>query len=170
MASTGRKRNVLYAATDGTWSMKQQVGAWAYVVEGGFTVAGVETGPKVTHNRMELRALLELLIAYPDVDIHVYCDSMAVVRGFSEKLELWARRKFKHPRRKDGKKIAHCDLWKRVASAARNRTITIEHVRSHDGHELNELADEAAGITRREYERSIRDVQKGSEGTEQGVS
>lgn len=142
------KRRTVYAATDGTFSYKTYVGAWAYVTTKEAMRAGAVPKGR-SSNRMELLAVLYVLMDYPDTDVHIYCDSMFVVRGIKEKLKYWRSNKFKG---RNGKPIAHNDLWKQIDIFTRGRTVTIEHVHGHSGHELNEAADKLADLEREKYE------------------
>lgn len=122
------------------------------MVEGEDPVTGIEHEDQTTHNRMELLAVVTLLEQFPDKDIHIYCDSMAVVTGFANRLDGWARKNY---RRANGKPVAHKDLWKKLNSLRKDRKVIIEYVRGHSGHHMNEIADKAVGEARKIHEQAL---------------
>lgn len=94
-----------------------------------------------TNNRMELTAVLELLLAVPTEPLLIQSDSQYVVNVFTEWLPKWRNRGM---RTSDRRPIENLDLIEQIESLIRGRDIQWEWVRGHDGHGLNEAADDLA--------------------------
>jgi ribonuclease HI len=95
-----------------------------------------------TNNRMELRALLELLKATDPADpLHVQADSQYLINIFTKWLPGW---RAKGMRRSNGKEVENSDLIKEIDRLRRGRVLTFQWVRGHAGHPLNEQADALA--------------------------
>jgi ribonuclease HI len=91
---------------------------------------------------MELRAVIELLLAVPAGEqLTVMTDSQYVVNIFTKWLERWRRRGM---RNSQGKQVENQDLIERLDQLLTDRKVEFEWVRGHDGHPLNERADELA--------------------------
>ena len=103
-----------------------------------------------TNNRMELTAVI---IALKEIvgecgDVVLHTDSMYVVNGVNGWIKSWKRKGWV---KKGGVPIANRDLWEELDRLIidRKRTyidyiIKVQHVRGHNGVELNELADNLA--------------------------
>lgn len=119
-------------------------GGWAAII-GPVELAGNE--PRTTNNRMELTAVLRGLDAVrPGSRIEVFSDSTYVVDGLNTWRHGWREngwRRKRHP-------IPNADLWASLdAAVERHLSVTAFHVLGHNGAELNERADELAGLQAR---------------------
>ena len=138
------------AATDGSALGNPGPGGWAWVTEDGrHACAGARHS---TNNRMELRAVYELLRATsPDEPLTIQTDSVYVVNIFTKWLAGWRTRGMKTSSRKP---VENTDLIEPIDSLLAGRQVTFEWVRGHAGHPLNERADALAnGAARRAAER-----------------
>lgn len=115
-----------------------------------------------TNNRMELRALIELLQAInTDELLTVSIDSEYVINIFTKWLPTWRARGMRNSR---NKAVENQDLIEIADRLLQGRTVQFEWVRGHAGHALNERADELAnGAARRAAVRLAREVADGSQ-------
>lgn len=127
------------AAADGSCLGNPGPGGWGWLAADGRT--GSAGARQTTNNRMELRAVLELLSAVPDSPLVVQTDSAYVVGIFTEWLEGWRRRGMRKP---SGKPVGNQDLIEAIARLLEMRDVTFEKVQDHSGHALNCAADELA--------------------------
>lgn len=99
--------------------------------------------PETTNNRMELRAAIEGLAALkPGAYVTMIGDSEYVIKGFTLWLPRW---KAKGWRKADRRPVANVELWQALDEAvARQADVRWEWVRGHNGHGLNERADQLA--------------------------
>lgn len=132
--------------TDGSAHTKDRSGGWAWVAIDAFDGIESDSGyvTQTTIGQMELcavgKALVSLDSKYGPQDVLVYSDSEYVVLGFND------------PKRKRNK---NRDWWDGVVQGASyHKSVTMEHVRGHRGHNFNELADELAGKARKNGIRS----------------
>lgn len=129
--------------TDGACSGNPGPGGWAAIVDDNGSrreVTGAE--PATTNNRMELMAViggLESLEA--GTDVRVVTDSQYVVKGITEWIHGWIRKRWKGA---SGKTVKNRDLWERLYSLTQIHRVEWEWVKGHDGHPENELADALA--------------------------
>src|SRR5579883_3006638 len=118
---------LLWAAAD---SVDGRVRAGAPCLE---RYGHIAKAPTTTNNRAEIAAVLAVLsLAPPTLPLTVYSDSeytIKVAQGIY-------------------KMKANPDLWSiyRTLIGRRSAPISFEWVRGHAGHDLNELADELAGL------------------------
>lgn len=127
------------AYTDGACRGNPGPGGWGWVVPGGPSGSGGEA--QTTNNRMELKAVLEALLAL-DGAVDVYCDSTYVVNCFRDRWwEGWIRRKW---RTSDGKAVSNQDLWMRIVEQVQRRPVAFHWVKGHSGDRWNDEADRLA--------------------------
>lgn len=134
--------------TDGASSPDGR-GGWAYVVVKDDIEIRRRQGSAlgVTHQRMEIRAVAEALLAFPrDVAVTVIGDSAYAIDCFVEEWHVrWAQNGW---RNSSGKPVANRDEWERVLAALRARSAgtTWDRVEGHGKgkHPWNELADKLA--------------------------
>jgi ribonuclease HI len=134
--------------TDGASSPDGR-GGWAYVVVKNDaevrSVSGSALG--VTHQRMEIRAVAEALLAFPhDVPVQVVGDSAYVIECFRKNWHgRWTVNGWRNSARKP---VANRDEWERALAAWRARTAatTWDRVGGHlkGLHPWNDLADKLA--------------------------
>ena len=98
-------------------------------------------GSKVhtTNSRMELMAAIVGLEAFQEHhELRVHSDSEYVIKGMTEWIEGWKRRRWRNA---NNKPIKNKDLWERLERAAEPHTVEWIWIRGHDGDPMNELAD-----------------------------
>lgn len=120
------------------------IGGWAAVIDDGkqqLRLSGY--GGHTTNNRMELQAVIEGLQAVEKVDgtIHVYTDSKYVQKGCSEWLTKWKANGWRTSSRTP---VKNDDLWKVLDNLVQRLPVVFHWVKGHDGHTMNELADQLA--------------------------
>jgi len=122
---------------------KENLGAWAYVLEFGKykkECYGIEKN--TTNQVMELRSCIEAMKAiknkfYP---VEIYMDSQYVVSGATEWFFKWEKDKW---RNSNGKEIANKELWWELIKEKINFTdIQFFKVKGHSDHDGNNRADE----------------------------
>jgi ribonuclease HI len=140
--------------TDGSGSTGDAPAGWAFVlrhVDAGGKISDLLNGGRLergTNNVAELTAVIEGLRALKrSCSLTIVTDSEYVMKGFTEdRVADWRNRGWKTAA---GKPVANQDLWEALAAEVVQHDITWRHVRGHVGHELNELADQVAGMMRR---------------------
>ncbi|MBW8732790.1 MAG: ribonuclease HI [Asticcacaulis sp.] len=134
--------------TDGACKGNPGPGGWgAILMANGHEKELYGYDPVTTNNRMELMAVIQALEALKkpcEVDLHA--DSQYVLKGICEWIHGWKKRGWKTA---DNKPVKNDDLWMRLDSAQKGHTIRWHWVKGHNGHDLNERADQLAnkGIT-----------------------
>ena len=129
--------------TDGACSGNPGPGGWGAILVYGDKekeLSGYEAD--TTNNRMEVMAVigaLEKLKAPCIVDL--YSDSTYVLKGISEWLPGWKARGWKTA---DKKPVKNVEYWQRLEEAASGHSIKWHWVKGHNGHVMNERADELA--------------------------
>jgi ribonuclease HI len=128
------------AATDGSCLGNPGPGGWAWVTEDGRE--GGATATSTTNNRMELRAVLELLRAVDRSEpVVIQTDSAYVVGIFTQWLDAWRRKGMRTSRNAP---VENRDLIEAIAQELDGRQVRFEKVPGHAGHRLNELANAKA--------------------------
>lgn len=141
----------LTAHTDGASSPQKdhQMGGWGFVLQ----MEGIEDiieksgfEHPTTNQRMEMLAIIEALQTAQSIDnkasVHVVSDSQYCING----AESWSIKWKRNGWTKAGGPIANLDLWKRMYALVHesDMVVTFEWVKGHNGHPLNERADELA--------------------------
>ncbi len=129
MSSVCTKQDQVLLYTDGSCLGNPGPGGWSAILQYGEhekeLVGGVG---HTTNNRMELTAVLEGLKALTRrCQVTVVTDSQYVATILN-----------------GGKARANRDLVYEVRVQARRHKVTVQQVRGHSGHEMNELADQLA--------------------------
>ena len=136
----------LQVFTDGASSPDGR-GGWAYVVvkDDVEILRGQGSALGVTHQRMEIRAVAEGLLAAPkDVPVKVVGDSAYVIDCFRYEWHVkWESNGWKNYSKKP---VANRDEWERLIAAwrAREAETTWERIKGHNGHRWNEIVDALA--------------------------
>ena len=127
-------------ATDGSCLQNPGPGGWAWASEDGQSDSGGHAG--TTNNLMELRAVYEVLGAFPkDVPLLIQADSMYVINIFTQWLPGWVENGWKT----SGKKaVQNRQAIEMIASGLDGRDVKWQHVKGHAGHPLNEKVDTMA--------------------------
>lgn len=143
--------------TDGS-CLKNPSGAGAYsfiIVENRRVTFKSSVGFKsTTNNRMEMMgviaAMKRLLVeGHKNDKVVVYSDSSYVVNGLNGWLKGFKKRDWKT---KDGKKVLNRDLWEELDGLmVKFSKIGVIHIRGHVGIEFNEMCDELAWNTARDF-------------------
>ena len=138
---SGAPHVVIY--TDGACSGNPGPGGWGAILTSGQHEKQLKGGePHTTNNRMELMAAISALEALKKpskVDLHT--DSQYVQQGISAWIKGWKRNGW---RTADKKPVKNVDLWQRLDAAMQQHHVKWHWVKGHDGHEMNERADELA--------------------------
>jgi len=133
-------------ATDGS-CLKNPGGktGWAWVAENGQWQSGsVAEG---SNNIGELMAAIAALKASRKVaEVHLEIDSQYVLNIIQKWGKAWRRRGWK---KANGEPVANADLVAKLMELADRPGLTMEWVKGHNGHWLNEFADEQAGLAAR---------------------
>jgi ribonuclease HI len=129
--------------TDGACSGNPGPGGWGAILTSGHHEKELKGGEShTTNNRMELMAAISALEALKKpskVDLHT--DSQYVQQGISTWIKGWKRNAW---RTADKKPVKNIDLWQRLDAALAQHEVHWHWVKGHDGHEMNERADELA--------------------------
>jgi len=124
-------------ACKGNGVMKDAKGGWGFVaIRDGHNILEKFGGEiDTTNNRMELTAVIMALYEFEGEEIHIISDSNYVVKGITEWIVNWRKKKFK--------KVKNVDLWKELDALVNiyGDDVTWSWVRGHDGNEYNEIAD-----------------------------
>jgi ribonuclease HI len=97
-----------------------------------------------TNNRMELKAVIEALLALKrPCEVVVHTDSQYVQKGISEWIHGWKARGWKTAAKEPVKNV---DLWQALDAAQAMHNIQWRWVKGHAGHEGNERADALANL------------------------
>jgi len=98
--------------------------------------------PHTTNNRMELTGVIEGLrhLKRP-CRVRVITDSSYVIKGMTEWIKGWIRRKWINSQKKP---VMNRDLWEALLELSKTHTIDWIWVAGHSGHRENERCDELA--------------------------
>ena len=133
------------AAVDGSCIGNPGPGGWGWVIRGG--PEGSAAARMTTNNRMELRAVLELLRSVPAEEaLLVQSDSAYVIGVFTEWLPRWRDNGFRNASKKP---VENRDLIEEIDRLLQGRSVEWEKVPAHAGHPLNERADSLANAAAR---------------------
>lgn len=105
-------------------------------------VSGAED--KTTNNRMELQAVIKILIQLRDIDqrpdnVEVFTDSKYVQQGISKWILKWKQDNWKRGK----KEVLNVDLWKELDDLNQSG-IEWKWVKAHNGNRWNEYVDDLA--------------------------
>lgn len=133
--------------SDGAASPNPGKAGYGTIVESKEIVVKKEGFRLSTNNRMELLGVIVGLETTNDSEIAVYSDSRYVTDSVSKGWVFnWERNDW----RKKDKDVPNKDLWMRLLGLIRNRDVSFNWIRGHDGHEQNEKCDEMAVEMRKE--------------------
>lgn len=133
--------------TDGACSNNGQEnaqGGWAAVIENDKKQLRISAGEDDTTNqRMELKAAIKGLecISTLEAAVTLTTDSKYLQQGCMKWLEGWKAKGWK---RTNGKPVVNLDLWMEIDALLNKLNVTVEWVKAHSGHRMNELADRLA--------------------------
>lgn len=136
-----RKKVEIY--TDGACSGNPGPGGWGAILVHGKTEKELSGGePDTTNNRMEMMAAIKSLEALKTpCDVALYTDSQYVMKGITEWIHDWKKCGWKTA---DKKPVKNAELWQQLEEAVSRHDVKWYWVRGHDGHKMNERADNLA--------------------------
>ncbi len=129
--------------TDGSASPNPGPGGFAVIRDGAPHILGSEPGD-TTNIRMEGLAIKAALEDAAGEPAEIYTDSEFWINVITKWAPGWEAKGWK----KKGGEIKNLDIVQAVYPLHRNSRATLVWVRGHNGHELNELADEWANKAR----------------------
>jgi len=131
--------------TDGACKGNPGPGGWgALLIAGGHKKELFGGELNTTNNRMELKAVIEALLALKrPCEVVVHTDSKYVQKGISEWIHGWKVRGWKTASKEPVKNV---DLWQALDSAQAMHSIEWRWVKGHAGHDGNERADALANL------------------------
>ncbi len=139
----GARVQTIDVYTDGGCHGNPGPGAWAFVIQGGFSAEEAGADLATTNNRMELQAVIEALRyltrhrnAVAAVRIHT--DSQYVKNGINEWIHTWIRNGWRTAAKRP---VKNQDLWIRLHELNQLVQPSWVWVRGHAGNELNERCD-----------------------------
>ena len=129
--------------TDGACSGNPGPGGWGAILSFGDHEKEIRGGePHTTNNRMELMAAIAALEALKrPCKVELHTDSQYMHDGMSTWIKQWKRNGW---RTADKKPVKNVDLWQRLDAALEQHEAHWHWVKGHDGHEMNDRADELA--------------------------
>ena len=129
-----------YAFTDGSSRGNPGAGGWGSVVICDDKVVEFGGGEdKTTNNRMELKAIIEVLKYVGDKEVTIYTDSGYVIKGATSWIKNWKKNGWKTKQKTD---VLNVDLWKQLDECFSE--VEWKQVPGHVGLPGNERADEIA--------------------------
>ena len=141
-------------STDGSASIKAKNGGWGFVVRyAGQSITRSGRADGTTISVMELTAIQRALrfLNATDIPVAIYSDSKYALNAIGQWGDVWEKESWITS---TGKHVSHVPLIKDiralVALHRSIRTVELEWIKGHAGHEDNHIADELAGKARRE--------------------
>lgn len=137
--------------TDGSGNVGPGGWAWVEMTEDdGWVRAAFGYDAETTNQRMELRAVLEVLLEFHDEAVLVVSDSAYVTNCFLDRwFDKWRRNGWRTGKKKP---VENQDLWRPAVHHYLRREHPMEflHVAGHSGDKGNDMADRLCGAARRE--------------------
>lgn len=95
-----------------------------------------------TNSKAEMRAVIDALEATPEGARVVIClDSQFIKDSFEKYLTGWIERDWRNSK---GKPVKNQDMWKKIITLSKTRSVTFRKIKAHSGHPDNERVDELA--------------------------
>ena len=129
--------------TDGSASPNPGPGGFAVIKNGVPHILGSEDG-ETTNIRMEGKAIIAALRDAGDDEAQIHTDSEFWINVITKWAPGWEAKGWK----KKGGEIKNLDIVQEVYPLYQASNATLVWVRGHNGHEMNELADEWANKAR----------------------
>lgn len=129
--------------TDGSASPNPGPGGFAVIKDGVPHILGSEEGD-TTNIRMEGKAIIAALQDANGDEAQIHTDSEFWINVITKWAPGWEAKGWK----KKGGEIKNLDIVQEVYPLYQQSNVTLVWVRGHNGHELNELADEWANKAR----------------------
>lgn len=136
--------------TDGACKGNPGPGGWGVIIlahGNKYTINGFE--PNTTNNRMELLAAINALKYIknnnitPESGIEILTDSQYLKNGITLWINNWLKNNWKTANRQV---VKNSDLWKELLNLISSNKINWTWVKGHNGHALNEEADNLANM------------------------
>jgi len=129
--------------TDGACSGNPGPGGWGAILEYGGKRKELKGGATLTtNNKMELTAAIEALNALKrPCTVELFTDSNYVKGGVTGWIHGWKRNGWKTA---DKKPVKNVELWQALDAAVARHQVSWHWVKGHNGHDLNERADQLA--------------------------
>jgi ribonuclease HI len=129
--------------TDGACSGNPGPGGYGAILTFGDHEKELKGGePHTTNNRMEMMAAIAALEALKrPCKIELHTDSQYLHKGILSWIKQWKRNGW---RTADKKPVKNIDLWQRLDAALARHHVRWHWLKGHDGHEMNERADQLA--------------------------
>ena len=143
---TSKRGRVINAASDGACSGNPGPGGWGALIryEDGTIEEFGGYEKETTNNRMELKAVLEILKHLKDLPLHpnltIRTDSKYLINGLNNWIKGWKQNGW---RTASGKPVLNQDLWEAL-DRARIADVELEFVKGHNGDPDNERVDQIA--------------------------
>lgn len=138
---------VVHIYTDGACKGNPGPGGWGVYLSAGSQERELHGGEaETTNNRMELRAVIEALLALKKpCQIHLHLDSEYVRKGITEWIHGWKRKGWKTA---SNQPVKNADLWQTLDRLVYDGPHQIEWhwVKGHAGNPGNERADALANL------------------------
>jgi ribonuclease HI len=133
----------IVVATDGASKGNPGRSGWgAVMTQSGYTTELHGGEVESTNNRMELMAAIQAIAAIPSgARIRLMTDSSYVKDGVTKWMLAWKRNGWMASNRHA---VKNQDLWKRLDELNQRSSVTWEWVKGHNGHPMNERADQLA--------------------------
>lgn len=133
--------------TDGACSGNPGPGGWGAILVFNGTEKEFSGGTKnTTNNQMELLAVIEGLKALKQpCEVHIVSDSKYVIQAIQEWLPNWKKNNWIGYNKKE---IKNVELWQEFDLVSKNHVLTLEWVKGHAGHPMNERCDKLATTQR----------------------
>lgn len=145
-------RPTVHLFTDGACSGNPGPGGWAFILRHPGSGKEIERSggePETTNNRMELRAVIEGMMALTKPStVDLTSDSRYVLDGLNEWMKAWKARGW---RTADKKPVKNQDLWVRLDELAAAHEVRFHWIRGHSEHPENERCDALAAAQARKF-------------------
>ena len=123
--------------TDGSCIPNPGRGGYAWLSKCGRQ--GVGTEEVSTNQRMEIRAAIEGIKAFPEGSlIRLYTDSQFAINGATKWMNGWLKNGWMTTTKQP---VKNRELWEELKLVLETRTVEFQWVRGHNGNEMNELVD-----------------------------
>lgn len=136
------KQVTLYC--DGACSPNPGNGGWAALLFYKSSYREFSDGPipETTNQRMELTALIRGLLALKEpCEVSVYTDSRYLQQGMMSWRHKWKEKGLLVNPEAGRSRVANADLWLELDRLSREHSVTVYHVKGHNGDKHNERAD-----------------------------
>jgi ribonuclease HI len=131
--------------TDGSCFGNPGVGGWGAILICGKDKREINGGEEhTTNNKMELMAAIKALEALKSpCEITLHTDSKYVQNGITSWIHNWQKNNWRTANKKE---VKNKELWQELHELNQKHKINWQWVKAHNGHDLNERADDLARI------------------------